>query len=169
MHVQRFSNQGCSPYDLLLVKRTLASDFMTSMRTAAIQWLAAPFGGDELLGELLLLQLLCKSPKVTKGTATRRMTMNICGITKATGSTGDVNHSRISSASASKPYGYMATRMASPGSGLAPGSTSTMAAQVAEAISAIYPFVQVLPVTDQVCSSIINFSQGTQHHHAAGA
>lgn len=150
MHVQRFSNLDSSPYDLMLVKRTLASDFMDSMRVAAIQWLAAPFGGDELLGELLLLQLLCKSPKVTNGAVTRRMTLNICGLPKATTSKGNVDSSKLSSAAASQPFGRTAVDMASPGPGLPAGTTSTVALQVAEAVSAIYPFVQILPATDQV-------------------
>lgn len=153
MHVQRFSNHGCSPFDLMLVKRTLTSDFMASMRVAAIQWLAAPFGGDELLGELLLLQLLCKSPKVTNGTVPRRMTLNICGLPKATGSKGIVDASRVTAAATSHPFGRIAVSMASPGSGLPAGTTSTIAHRVAEAVSAIYPFVQILPATDQVWHS----------------
>jgi hypothetical protein len=153
MHLQRFSNLDCSPFDLMLVKRTLASDFMASMRVAAIQWLAAPLGGDELLGELLLLQLLCKSPKVTNGAVTRRMTLNICGLPKATSSKGNLDSSKVTSDAASHPFGLTAASLPSPGSGLPPGTTSSIGLQLAEAISAIYPYVQILPVTDQVRTS----------------
>lgn len=154
MHVQRFSNLGGSPFDLMLVKRTLARDFMDSMRVAAIQWLAAPFGGDEMLGELLLLQLVCKSPKVTNGAVTRRFTLNICGMPKATTGKGNVDSSKVSSAAANHPYGRIAVDMPSPGSCLPAGTTSVAAEQVAAAVSAIYPFVQILPATDQVQHSL---------------
>jgi hypothetical protein len=156
MHVQRFSNLDCSPFDLMLVKRTLTSEFMARMRESAIQWLAAPFGGDELLGELLLLQLLCKSPKVTNGSLTRRMTINICGLPKATSRKGNLDASKVSSAAAGHPFGRIAESMASPCSGLPAGTTSIVAMRVAEAISAIYPFVQILPATNQVRSPLID-------------
>jgi Mini-chromosome maintenance replisome factor len=157
MHVQRFSNLDCSPFNLMLVKRTLTSDFMASMRASAIQWLAAPFGGDELLAELLLLQLLCKSPKMTNGSLTRRMTLNICGFPKATSRKGNLDASKVSSAAAGHSFGQIAVSMPSPVSGLPAGTTSTVALQAAEAISAIYPFVQILPATTQVRHPIVDF------------
>jgi Mini-chromosome maintenance replisome factor len=150
MHVQRYSNLGCSPYDFVFIKRSLARDFAASMRHAAVQWLARPFGGNKALGELLLLQLVCRNARVSTGCVMRRMTLNICGLPQACSDRDVVDSSRLTLEAAEQPYGRAAASLVSPGAGLAAGTTSTIAASVAEAVSALFPFVQVLPATDQV-------------------
>ena len=60
MVVQRAPNMDGSPYDGMLLKRSLSGDLHASMRAATVEWLAAPLGGDTLAAELLLLQLITR-------------------------------------------------------------------------------------------------------------
>jgi hypothetical protein len=60
MMVRRAPNMAGSPYDGLLLKRSLEGDLFSSMRSATIEWLARPLGGDLLAAELLLLQLTAR-------------------------------------------------------------------------------------------------------------
>lgn len=60
MIVHRAPNMAGSPYDGMLLKRSLSGDLHASMRAATVEWLAAPLGGDILAAELLLLQLITR-------------------------------------------------------------------------------------------------------------
>jgi hypothetical protein len=60
MVVRRVPNMAGSPYDGLLLKRSLEGDLFAAMRAATIEWLAQTLGGDSLAAELLLLQLVSR-------------------------------------------------------------------------------------------------------------
>lgn len=126
----------------------MAGEFFRQMRTAAIDWLSRPFGGDQLCGELLLLQLLCKNSGFCGGSVSRRMTLNIYN--QGWGS----DKSAEAAGSASKSWCSMAEIAGPPCAGYPAGSMSYIADSVAAATAAIYPFVSVLPVTDTVSSTV---------------
>lgn len=147
MHVKILRNMNSSPYENIFIKRSMAGEFLRQMHVAAIDWLSRPFCGDRLCGELMLLQLLCKNSGFFAGRVARRMTLNIYNprwgpdnLAKNVSSTG-------------KSWGSMADNAGPPGVGHPPGTTSEIADAVAAATAAIYPYVNVLPVTDSVRST----------------
>ena len=60
MHVRRAANMTDSVYADVRIKKTLGGNLLDEMRSATIQWLAAPLRGDTLAAELLLLQLVTR-------------------------------------------------------------------------------------------------------------
>ena len=146
LHVNILRNIGSSPFEHLFIKRIMAGEFLRQMRAAAIHWLAQPFSGDRLCGELVLLQLLCKNSAVSSGRVTRRMTLNIHGFPMARAFPTEV------SSCTGRSWGTMAGAAGHPGTCHASGTTSSIASAAAEAVAAVYPFVNILPVTDKVSS-----------------
>eukprot|EP00892_Ulva_mutabilis_P000565 jgi/Ulvmu1/10509/UM064_0047.1 len=144
MDVEVLRNLDSSPYERLFIKRSMAGEFFRQMRAAAIDWLAGPFGGDRLCGELLLLQLMCKNSAFAGGRVARRMTLNIHGPTQLDNIAAEVV------SCSGKSWGGIADAAGPSGVGHSAGTTSRIASAAAEAAAAVYPYVNILPVTDAV-------------------